>query len=390
MKKVVMVAGPVHPVPPTKGAAVEWWMVQVCQRLKGFEPHIISICSPQYNNEEVRDGIHYHRITIGKAYKRLFQKLTRIDPFGYATRASRIIRKVRPDIVHVHNTPDVFAKIHAQCLAAGALPVLHMHNEMAFPPLPQGTQLFVVSRYLQNWYQASHPEANIKVITNGADIDIIRPLAPQPELVNALKAQHNISADKQVILYAGRMSPEKGPLDLVLTFNKLLHLRQDVCLVLVGEFSIGRDTDRRVQYGARIRQLCNTMPSHCLIIGSVSHTSMHSFYHLAQLVVIPSEFEEPFCMVAIEAMAAGAPVLAARKGGLPEFITSNQTGFFMDDTKNHETVARQIDHLLDQPILLERVKSNARRYVEQNHSWQTVCQQLESAYATLTEKTAHA
>ena len=45
MKKIVMVAAPVHPVPPRKGAAVEWWMYQTCRRLGDIEPHIVSIAA---------------------------------------------------------------------------------------------------------------------------------------------------------------------------------------------------------------------------------------------------------------------------------------------------------------------------------------------------------
>ena len=54
---------------------------------------------------------------------------------------------------------------------------------------------------------------------------------------------------------------------------------------------------------------------------------MHEYYQTADLAVVPSEFEEPFGMVAIEAMAAGAPVLATRKGGLPEIVHEGVTGF---------------------------------------------------------------
>ncbi len=47
-KKVLMVAGPFHPDPPLKGAAVETWMYEVSKRLVGFEPHIVSISHPFY------------------------------------------------------------------------------------------------------------------------------------------------------------------------------------------------------------------------------------------------------------------------------------------------------------------------------------------------------
>ncbi len=49
--------------------------------------------------------------------------------------------------------------------------------------------------------------------------------------------------------------------------------------------------------------------------GAISD-QMHNFYHIADLVIVPSQVEEAFCMVAVEAMAAGKAVLASKKGGL--------------------------------------------------------------------------
>lgn len=45
-----------------------------------------------------------------------------------------------------------------------------------------------------------------------------------------------------------------------------------------------------------------------------SPDQMHNFYHIADLVIVPSQVEEAFCMVAVEAMAAGKAVLASKKG----------------------------------------------------------------------------
>ncbi len=50
--------------------------------------------------------------------------------------------------------------------------------------------------------------------------------------------------------------------------------------------------------------------------GGQSPDQMHNFYHIADLVIVPSQVEEAFCMVAVEAMAAGKAVLASKKGGL--------------------------------------------------------------------------
>ena len=374
-KKVAMVAAPVHPVPPRKGAAVEWWMYQVSRRLAGIEPHIVSIAAEGYPETETRDGIAFHRIRIGRLYRRVFQKILGVDPNSYGHRVTRALDDIRPDVVHVHNAPVLFAQLHA-LYRQPARWILHMHNEMQVEQLPPGAVLFTVSRYLKNRYIARLPGTDIRIVTNGVDTDTFRPLPAQD--VTGLRARLQLPTDKKIILYAGRISPEKGPLDLVHAFAELRKHRQDVFLLLVGELRTG--DDRRGEYGRKLLAACETLGDDCYHAGTVDPAHMQEYYSAADLAVVPSEFEEPFGMVAIEAMAAGIPVLAANKGGLREFVIPHETGFLITDTRDYAGFARQMHELLDRPSDLERVRRNARAYVEQHHSWDIVSRDLERAY----------
>ncbi|MDO8597669.1 MAG: glycosyltransferase, partial [Sulfuricaulis sp.] len=351
-------------------------------RLAGFEPHIVCISADDYSDEERRDGIFFHRIRMGRFYKRLFEKITRLDPYSYARRVARRLAAVGPDIVHVHNAPTLFAQL-AALYRRPARFILHMHNEMPVEPLPPGAVLFVVSRYLKEWYAARLPVADIRIVTNGVDSDVSRPLPAQE--ISTRRARLQLPTDRKIILYAGRISPEKGPLDLVLAFGELRKHRQDVFLLLVGELRTG--DDRRGEYGRKLLAACEALGADCYHAGTVDPTHMHEYYQAVDLAVVPSEFEEPFGMVAIEAMAAGIPVLAANKGGLREFVIPHETGFLIADTRDHAGFARQMHELLDRPSELERVQRNARAYVEQHHRWESVTHQLEVLYHSLLEQT---
>lgn len=378
MKKIAMVAAPVHPVPPRKGAAVEWWMYQSCRRLAGVEPHIVCIAAEGYPETETRDGIAFHRIHIGRLYRRLFQKILGIDPYSYARRVARRLDATGTDVVHVHNAPALFAQL-ATLYRKPARFILHMHNEMPVEHLPPGAVLFTVSRYLKEWYAARLPGADIRVVTNGVDADIFRPLPPGE--IAGLRARLKLPTDRKTILYAGRISPEKGPLDLVRAFGELRKIRHDALLVLVGEVRTG--ADRRGNYGRQLLAACEALGGDCYHAGTVDPTRMHEYYQVADLAVVPSEFEEPFGMVAIEAMSAGAPVLATRKGGLPEIVRDGVTGFLLDNAKDAASFARRLDELLNDPARLDVVRKAARDYVVQYHDWRVVAAQLEAAYREL-------
>ncbi len=380
MRRIVMVAAPMHPVPPRHGAAVEWWMYQVSRRLRGYRPTIVCTHAEGYAPYEETEGVRYHRIRIGRVYRRLFQKITRLDPYSYVRRAARVIAQEGPEIVHVHNSPKLLTDMTRATKTERCRYILHMMNEMPVPQMPPHSSLIACSHSLARWY-AARVSCPVDVVTNGADIEVFRPSWEVQQAVREHRDELGIPANRKVLLYAGRMSPEKGPLDFVLAFRELLRERDDIHLVLVGELRRGDPENLRVAYANAILAACDAVKSHCHIAGAIDPAQMQRYYVLGDLVVVPSEFDEPFGMVAVEAMAAGVPVLAAYKGGLTEYIREGETGFFIEDTKDHAGFARRMNALLNEPDRLDSIRRRARRYVEQHHSWDEVTRQLERVYA---------
>ena len=177
MKKIAMVAAPVHRVPPRNGAAVEWWMYQVCRRLSGFEPHIISVAAEDYADEERRDGIAFHRIRIGQFYRRLFQKILGVDPCSYARRVARRLDSSIP-ISCTCTTPRPCSPGWPGITAVRRVSSCTCITKCRLNSSRPGTVLFTVSRYLKERYAARLPGADIRVVTNGVDTDVFRPLPP--------------------------------------------------------------------------------------------------------------------------------------------------------------------------------------------------------------------
>ena len=382
MKKVFMVAPPFHSIPPTKGAAVEWWIYQVSKRLKHFEPHIISICGSNEPELEIREGVTIHRVKIGRTYRRIFQKILGIDPLSYVRRVDRIIRRIGADIVHVHNMPAMFLELENLGKKRTRHYVLHMHNGKPEPHLTSSSELFVVSQYLANYYRTFVPQANIQIIPNGVDIDQIRPKWELQGKPNFRDLNNRIPPGSKVILYAGRMSPEKGPLKLVRAFAELLKSRSDVFLLMAGEFTTRKNNDRTA-YGIMVRSACEKIGDACLLLGIVSPNEIQNVYHHADLVVMPSDFEEPFGMVAIEAMAAGVPVMVAKKGGLVEFIEDRKTGMFIRQPDDPLAFSDQLNEVLNNDRLLTEVPQNARQQVENCFTWEIVAKRTEEAFASV-------
>ena len=66
-------------------------------------------------------------------------------------------------------------------------------------------------------------------------------------------------------------------------------------------------------------------------IGEIEEHEKPAFYAGARATLFPSDWPEPFGLVMIESLAAGTPVIALRRGSVPEVIEDGVTGFICDD-----------------------------------------------------------
>ena len=65
-------------------------------------------------------------------------------------------------------------------------------------------------------------------------------------------------------------------------------------------------------------------------VGELTEEQLSDFYGPAKALLYPIEWEEPFGLVVTEAMACGTPVIAYRRGSMPELIEDGKTGFVID------------------------------------------------------------
>ncbi|WP_312827513.1 glycosyltransferase, partial [Escherichia coli] len=90
----------------------------------------------------------------------------------------------------------------------------------------------------------------------------------------------------------------------------------------------------------------------------------------------PSQFQEPFCMVAIEAMGAGKPVLVSTRGGMTEFVKENTTGFHLKEPMTADSISSDILKTLANPVLTA-VAKQGQDFVFDHYSWDGVTQRFE-------------
>jgi glycosyltransferase involved in cell wall biosynthesis len=183
-----------------------------------------------------------------------------------------------------------------------------------------------------------------------------------------IRAQY-AKADEKIVLYVGRFVREKGIQNLLNSIHAVLAEAPNTKFVLVG----GGNRDRFegfVNWAG--------LSEHVHFTGFLSGRQLLSLYRCADIAVFPSLYE-PFGIVALEAMAAGAAVVCSDAGGLPEVVLHDQTGTttYAGDSAS---LAWGILHELKNPERSVRLKAAAIKRLETDFQWGRIAQQTLAVY----------
>ncbi len=193
-----------------------------------------------------------------------------------------------------------------------------------------------------------HPAA---VIPNGVDAAA---WTCSPADVIAARARFG-STDRPTILFAGRLSTDKGSGPLLAA---LRHLRQDfpaILLLVVGE----ERRWQRLVAEAGAGDLLENIRS----LGWMAHAEIRAAFAASDVVAVPSLCLDVFPSVNLEAMAAGKPVVGTCFGGTPEIVADGQTGFIVDP-RDVPRLAGALGKLLRDPTLAMNMGAAGRARVQ--------------------------
>jgi glycogen(starch) synthase len=172
------------------------------------------------------------------------------------------------------------------------------------------------------------------------------------------------------IVYGGRLVMEKGVSDLLVAFSRVE--APDVGLLLVGEGparGVVLNLARKLGIGDRVR-----------LVGPVSHDLMPGYLQHAEMVVLPSWYEERG-RILLEAMAAGRPVVATATGGIPETVHGGGNGLLVPP-RDPIRLAAAIDRLLRDPGLAAAL-AEAGRSTAKGHGTAALADVTLSSYVAL-------
>ncbi len=337
------------------------------------------ICLTEYTDFRAR--IQRSDVTVHALHKRPGKDL------GAYLRLWRLLRKLRPTIVHTRNIGTLDCQFiawlagvkhrvhgeHGRDIADvdGVNPA-YLRMRRILKPLVQ--RFITVSRDLDTWLRATVPVAHSKTrqINNGVDCQRFHPPVEGDELPKDFPFK---SGDHLIIGSVGRMDPVKDQLTLIQAFLLLLEsvpkARQRIRLVHIGDGPLM----------AEAKQLLELAGVSDLAWLPGARNDVDHLYRAFDLFVLPS-LAEGISNTILEAMASGLPIIATDVGGNGELVVEGEAGA-LAPRGDPEALAKALLPYIQDSSLIRAHGGNARERAEATFSIPHMVEQYAATYDQL-------
>lgn len=391
MKKVVIFVADsngCYPVPASKGGAVSTLvelLVEGNNKKRLVDMTLVSYFDNKaFKLSEKYPNIHFVWIKVpwivklmDKMLFTIVSKLTNLKATSfksllslvyYTFKSSRLIKKLNFDtVVLEHNIPQVWM---IKWSGYNGKYYHHLHNlprtnAKCRDALNKCTKFLCISQYMvNNIMDAGCPIGPVsieraKILFNCIDTTKFRPI--EKENLNVNKVGYGIDADSRVLLFAGRITWEKGIDKVLEAFDYIKH--DHVELLVIGDMAMA--LQEKSPYADKLIKLGKKNQGKIHFTGYVEHDKLPELYNLADIAVLPSMWEEPAGLTMVEAMACGTPVITTKSGGIPEYVADAGIVLERDENLSRE-IASSIDLLLEDRDLYQTLRNKGIERVTKN------------------------
>lgn len=216
-----------------------------------------------------------------------------------------------------------------------------------------------ISKYLADWASDMGAKCPVEIVPNGVDLNIF--------LRNVDRNVEDIFANEKnkTVISVSRLVEKNGVADLI---SAMEFLPQNVRLLIAGSGEL-EDMLKSLVKEKKLQTRVN-------FLGTIDSVGIASYLKESDVFCRPS-LSEGLGNVFLEAMASNVPIVATKVGGIPDFLSDGETGWFCE-TKNPQSIADKIKYILDEKnkTEVERVKKNALKMVEEKYNWDFVAEKM--------------
>jgi glycosyltransferase involved in cell wall biosynthesis len=349
--------------------------------------HEIFVVAPGYhftNYKENDDGISVFR-TRSVPLPFYMKSRYRFSPFPLF-KIRNIVKNLKPDIIHICSPFQIgaCAYLWARKYHIPVIVSIHVLPENVLSPffgskyyksLEEHFWRYLIYFYnLADWvtiptqtgadiYKNQGLKNNITPISNGINIKIFNP----NNKGEYLRKKFNLPK-KNIVMYAGRITPEKN-LNVLVKAIPLVTKEVESHFLFVGSGG---------EYKQYLENLVNKLnvSKYTTFTNFLDWKDYPNIYTIADLFALPAESELQ-SIVTLEAVASGLPVIVVNKGALPELANSGNGLVF--EPKNNKEMAEKIVEILSNEKLKKEMGKKSLKLVKK-HSLQSVASGYETVY----------
>lgn len=331
------------PVPAVKGGAVEQlitYLINENERQHKFDIDLYTLDDIKLSqvNYKYTHLIKIRKPLISKIYglrKRINNFLGNDKSDGYVEyKMAKLFKTNYYDKVLIENNMDLYLLLLKKRTREKFY--FHLHNDFGATSkdvtknlrktkiiVNTAEQILVVSKYLKKKLKEIGAE-KVYVVHNGIIGSYFKPTSKLQQI--RLREKYGILKDDIVFTFVGRICDDKG-IDKLLEAMVLIKNVKNIKCLVVGNNFFGNIKDSK--YIKKLKKIAMPIKDKIRFTGYVPNNQLNKIYSISNSVVIPSQWEEVFGVVALEAMKMGKPVIASNSGALPE-VLSEECAIFID------------------------------------------------------------
>jgi glycosyltransferase involved in cell wall biosynthesis len=267
---------------------------------------------------------------------------------------SKMAEKLKLDILHDHLGPwslTLYGKLK--------IPILHT---LHVPFQEREDRIFVYKKLKAKLVSISFaqrkPAPNLNYIANiynGIDIS---------------KFSFN-KKPKNYFIWVGELSKRKGILEVI-----EIAKRAKINLYIAGRIPSSKQTEDYQFFKKFVEKRLNK--GRIKYLGELSQRQLSFYYRNAIAFLYPLQWEEPFGLAMVEAMACGTPVIAFERGSVPEVVKDKLTGFVIKPFKKGKQNFEDFIFAIENISNIKR--ENCREWVEKNFTKERMAKEYERVY----------
>ena len=319
------------------------------------------------------DQDNYHGIPIQRLAFRESLKNGKINAIVTLRKQfKKMVENFEPDLIHLYQLgTSVFYQLDTLRKHSAPL-VVTLHNDLRPSQIAEENSIFLQTFKIANWVCSCSQSALDQVLklepALGARSSLIYNGFNIPECSTT-----PFPAESMRLLCLGRAVYDKGFDLAILAIKAIVDRFPDVHLTIAGD---GPERTQLEELTARLNLAENVD-----FMGLVAPENVPALFKNTAIVLMPSR-REGLPVVALEAACAGRPIIAARTGGLAEFVVDKTTGLLID-RENSDQLSKSLIRLLTKPALAEQMGIAARLRVREQFSWQSYLDAHLSLYLQL-------